>query len=51
MQEITCNFKAEKEDWEKFKKASRELDSDASKELRKFIKKYVKNYESRSKEK
>jgi len=34
-------IRVEKGLWEKFMKVAREKDSDASKEIRKFIKKYV----------
>lgn len=45
MVEMLCNFLASKELWEKFKKVAKENDSDASKELRKFMKAYVKRKE------
>ena len=43
----TKHFRINDEDWEKFKKLSRESGSNASVEIRKFIKKYnkQKNYE------
>jgi len=38
----TVSFKAEINDWNLFKKITKKLNSDNSKELRKFIKEYIK---------
>lgn len=49
MPEVTCNFKAEKDLWEQFKAIARRNDSDASKEIRKFMKSYIKRNASKEK--
>lgn len=38
-----ANITVESELWEEFKKLTKENDSDASKEIRKFIKEYLKS--------
>lgn len=46
---INANFKVDRELWQKFKKISKENNSDASKILRDFIIEYIKNNENLSK--
>ena len=38
---VMANFKIEKKKWETFKKITKAKESDAAKELRKFVSKYV----------
>ena len=38
---VMANFKVEKKKWEVFKKITKAKESDAAKELRKFVSKYV----------
>lgn len=47
MPEITANIKIEKDLWQSFKTAAKSNDSDASKEIRKFIKSYVRRHGKR----
>lgn len=43
------NFNGRKKSWDKFKDICKKNDSDASKEIRKFIERYIKNYEETKK--
>jgi len=46
---IKAAFRIDKEIWEVFKKICKENETDASKEIRKFIKDFLKNHQTKPK--
>lgn len=46
--EIKTTLRINKEIWEKFKKICKENETDASKEIRKFIKNFLKDHQTKT---
>ena len=46
--EIKTTLRINKEIWEKFRKICKENDTDASKEIRKFIKNFLKDHQTKT---